>query len=66
MEVYEGYSIHVQRNSDGKYKAFSNSGDEYVDDSEKSAIAGLKGKIDNIAKFRAMQEEIRRVKDGKE
>lgn len=63
MEVYEGYSIHVQRISDGRYKAFSNSGDEYVDDTEKTAIAGLKGKIDNIAKFRAMQEESRRTKE---
>ncbi|GAS82408.1 hypothetical protein [Paenibacillus amylolyticus] len=63
MEVYEGYSIHVQRISDGRYKAFSNSGDEYVDDNEKKAIAGLKGKIDNIAKFRAMQEESKRTKE---
>lgn len=32
MEVYEGYYIHVQRISNGQHKAFSNSGDEYVDD----------------------------------
>lgn len=63
MEVYEGYSIHVQRTSDGQYKAFSNSGDEYVDDTEKTAIVGLKGKIDNIAKYRALQEEARKTKE---
>lgn len=63
MEVYEGYSIHVQRISNGQYRAFSNSGDEYVDDTEKSAIVGLKGKIDNIAKYRALQEEARKTKE---
>jgi hypothetical protein len=55
--TYKGYSIHVEKIGKGNYKAISNSGDEYADDTKEEAINGVKRKIDNIATFRQMQEE---------
>ncbi|WP_438498333.1 hypothetical protein [Paenibacillus sp. IHBB 3054] len=62
MEIYKGYTIIVTK-SQKRFKASSNSGDDYVDDTEVGAIAGLKQKIDNIVLFHEMQEVARRKRE---
>lgn len=66
MELYKGYQIYVERTSNKKIKAVSNSDDDYVDDTEEEAIAGVKRKIDNIAILHEMQEEARRKREQNE